>query len=161
MEYLTSNLDKEVPENAFTFDPEKKDLNQQLCHVLTENTEGEAFDLLRGVPVQNGAEARRRLLVRFDANATTIGKEMLLARRVVNPPKIKNHRDTAAHMEKWQECRRKLEQKYACKVEPGLQKAILIVNVTSDADGGSHGVLGCQPDVWRCQAPHLELRGNT
>ena len=53
-------------------------------------------------------------------------KEMLLARRVVNPPKIKNHRDTAAHIEKWQECRRKLEQEYGCKVEPGLQKAILI-----------------------------------
>ena len=53
---------------------------------------------------------------------------MLLARRVVNPPKIKNHRDTAAHIEKWQECRRKLEQEYGCKVEPGLQKAILIVS---------------------------------
>ena len=124
MEYPRSNLDTEVPDDAFTFDPEKKDLNQQLYYVLTEKTEGEAFDLVRGVPLQNGAEAWRRLLVRFDAR--TIGKEMLLARRVVNPPKIKNHRDTAAHIEKWQECGRKLEQEYGCKVEPGLQKAILI-----------------------------------
>ena len=51
---------------------------------------------------------------------------MLLAGRVVNPPKIKNLRDTAAHTEKWQECGQKLEQEYGCKVESGLQKAILI-----------------------------------
>ena len=76
------------------------------------------------MPLQNGAEAWRRLLVRFDAR--TIGKEMLSARRVVNPPKIKNLRGTAAHIEKWQECGRKLEQEYGCKVESGLQKAILI-----------------------------------
>ena len=49
-----------------------------------------------------------------------------MARRVVNPPKIKNQRDTAAHIEKWQECRRKLEQEYGCKVDPRLQKAILV-----------------------------------
>ena len=87
MEYPKSNLDTEVPDDAFTFDPEKKDLNQQLFYVLAEKTEGEVFDLVRGVPLQNGAEAWRRLLDRFDAR--TIGKEMLLARRVVNPPKIK------------------------------------------------------------------------
>ena len=93
MEYAKLNLDTEVPEDAFSTDHEKNDLNRQLNYVLTEKTEGEAFDLVRGVPLQNGAEAWRRLLVRFDAR--TIGKEMLLARRVVNPPKIKNLRDTA------------------------------------------------------------------
>ena len=30
-----------------TFDPEMKDLNQQLYYVLTEKTEGEVFDLVR------------------------------------------------------------------------------------------------------------------
>ena len=45
---------------------------------------------------------------------------------MVNPPKIKNLRGTAAHIEKWQECGRKLEQEYGCKVESGLEKAILI-----------------------------------
>ena len=129
MEYPKSILDTEVPDDAFTFDLEKKNLNQQLYYVLTEKTEGEAFDLVRGVPLQNGAEAWRRLLVRFDAR--TIGKEMLLGRRVVNPPKIKNHRDTAAQIEKWQECRGKLEQEYGCKVESGLQKAILIEMLTA------------------------------
>ena len=34
---------------------------------------------------------------------------MLPGRRVVNPPKIKNLQDTAAHIEKRHECRRKLE----------------------------------------------------
>ena len=77
MEHPKSNLDTEVHNDAFTCDPEKKDLNQQLHHMLTVKTEGEAFDLVRGVPLQNGAEAWRRLLVRFDARTT--GKEMLLA----------------------------------------------------------------------------------
>ena len=124
MEYPKSNLDKEVPDDAFTFDLEKTDLNQQLYYVLIEKTDGEAFDLVRGVPVQNGAEAWRRRLVRFDAR--TIGKEILLARHVLNPPKIKNHEDTVAHIEKWQECQGKLEQEYGCKVELTLQKAIFI-----------------------------------
>ena len=48
--------------------------------------------------MQNGAQASRRLLVRFDAR--TFGEEMLLARRVVIPPEVKNLRDTAAHIEK-------------------------------------------------------------
>ena len=108
MEYPKSNNDREVPDDAFTFDPEKKDLNQQLYYMLTEKGRT-FFYLVRGVPLQNGAETWRRLLVRFDASS--IGKEMLFARRVVNTPKIKNHRDTAAHR---------------CEVEPGLKKAILI-----------------------------------
>ena len=123
MEYTKLNLGKEVPEDAFSTDFEKNDVNRQLYYVLTEKTEVKAFDLVRGVPVQNGAEAWRRLLVRFDAR--TIGKDMLLAQRVVNPPKIKNLRGTAAHIEKWQECGRKLEQEYGCKVESGLQKKYL------------------------------------
>ena len=53
--------------------------------MLTVKTEGEAFDLVRGVTLQNGAEALRRLLVRFDARTT--GKEMLLAWRVGEPTK--------------------------------------------------------------------------
>ena len=124
MEYAKLNLDTEVPEDAFSTDHEKNDLNRQLYNVNTEKTEGEAFDLVQGVPLKNGAEAWRRLLVRLDAR--TIGKEMLLALRVVNPPKIKNLRGTAAHIEKWQECGRTLEQEFGCKVESGLQKAILI-----------------------------------
>ena len=90
MEYAKLNLDREVPEDIFSTGPEKNDLNRQLYFVLTEKREGEAFDLVRGVPVQNRAEAWRRLLVLFDAR--TSGKEMLLARRVVNPAKIKNLR---------------------------------------------------------------------
>ena len=72
---------------------------------------------------------------------------MLLARRVVNPPKIKNLRDTAAHIEKWQECGRKLEQEYGCKVESGLQKAILIEMLPAALMEGGYGTLGCQPNL--------------
>ena len=73
---------------------------------------------------QSGTKLARGLRagaqVRFDARI--FGKEMLLSRRVVNPPKITNHRETAAHVEKRQERWRKLEQEYGCKVETGLQK---------------------------------------
>ena len=50
MDYPQHYLDKEVPDDAFNSDPEKDDLNKQLYYVLTEKTEGEAFDLVRGVP---------------------------------------------------------------------------------------------------------------
>ena len=91
-----------------------------------------------------------RLLVRFEAR--TIGKEML---------KIKNHRDTAAHIEKWQECRRKLEQEYGCKVEPGLQKAILIEMFRATLMEGVMARLDASQTVDDFEASHLELRGNT
>ena len=159
MEHPKSNLDTEVPDGAFTCDHEKKDLSQQLHYMLTVKTEVEAFDLVRGVPLQNGAEAWRRLLVRFDAR--TIGKEMLLAWRVMNPPKINNHRDTAAHIEKWQECRRKLEQEYGRKVEPGLQKAILIEMFRATLMEGVMARLDASQTDDDFEASHLELRGNT
>ena len=56
----------EVPDDAFSTDLENNDLNRQCYCVLTEKTEGEAFDLVRGVPVQNGAEATSRSFRRQD-----------------------------------------------------------------------------------------------
>ena len=60
---------------------------------------------------------------------------MLHTRRVV----IKNLRDTAGHIEKWQECGRKLEQS-------GLHK-VMIIETAGSLDGGSYGELGCQPNL--------------
>ena len=118
------NLDSPVADDWVQGDKPLEDANREMYAVLTEKTDGEAFDIVRGVPLQNGAEAWRRLLVRFDAR--TIGKEMLLARRVVNPPKIKNLRETAAQLERWEEQVRKLKTQYSCDIPSGLQKAIVI-----------------------------------
>ena len=65
MEQAKLNLDREFSEDIFSTDLEKNNLNRKLYFVLREKTEGEAFDVVRRVTVQNGAEAWRRLLVRF------------------------------------------------------------------------------------------------
>ena len=65
LEQAKLNLDREFSEDLFSTDLEKNNLNRKLYFVLREKTEGEAFDLVRRVTVQNGSEAWRRLLVRF------------------------------------------------------------------------------------------------
>ena len=129
MEYPKLNLAREVPEDIFFTDPENNDLNEH--------------DLVRGVPVQREAEAWRRLLIRFEAR--TVGKEMLLARRVVIPPKIMNRRETAVHVAKWQECGRKAEQEYGSQDRIRTAEGHTHRDAVGGFDGGSSGPLGCQP----------------
>ena len=117
--------DTSVPDDwASSQGPRMDEANREIYFALTEKTEGEAFDIVRNVQLQNGAEAWRRLLVRFDSH--TLGKEILLARKVVSPPKIKQLKDIAAHLDKWDESVRKLETEYKCNVDESLQKAILL-----------------------------------
>ena len=64
------------PDDAFSTDLEKNYLDRQLRCVVTEKTEGEAFDLVRGVPVQNGAEVWRRKCCWLGAVRWWIRQEM-------------------------------------------------------------------------------------
>ena len=98
--------------------------SSEIYYLLAQKTSGEAFDLIKGVPEQNGAEAWRLLVARFDAK--TIGKEMLLARKCVNPPKVKAPKDLPGAIDKWEDDVRRLEVEYEEKLGDGLKRAILI-----------------------------------
>ena len=122
--------DSPVPDDWAFANKLLEDVNREMYYVLTEKTEGEALTLVRSVPMQNGAEAWRRLLARFDAH--TIGREILLARRVVSPAKVKHPRDFPSEVDKWEVNVRKLKTEYDCDIHENLLKAILIEMLPKD-----------------------------
>ena len=78
--------------------PDKIQLNYDIYYILAEKLTGDAFDIVKNVPNQNGVEAWRRLCARYDAK--TFGKQILVTRKVVNPPKIRDLRQAAGMIEK-------------------------------------------------------------
>ena len=62
---------------------------------------GEAFDIVKNVSDQNGAEVWRRLCRRFQGK--TIGKKLYQTRKVVNPGKVKKLSEATAAVENGKE----------------------------------------------------------
>ena len=121
------NFEHEVDPKNWNVEDQKA--NAQFYNVLVEKTEGEAFDVVRNVLNENGAEAWRRLGARFDAK--TFGKRIQLTRKCINPPRIKNLRDATAMIERWEDSVRRLKAEYQQDLEPGLKQAVLIEMVPS------------------------------
>ena len=66
---------------------ENSGYNSNLCYVLAQRTEGEAFDVVKNVAGQNGGEAWRKLCRRFTGK--TGGKRLHLIRKCENPTRVK------------------------------------------------------------------------
>ena len=115
-------------------DAQNQAASAEIYYLLAQKTEGEAFDLIKGVPNQNGAEAWRLLVGRFDAK--TIGKEILLARRCVNPPKVKTAKDLPSAIDKWEDDQRRMKVEYTEELGDGLKRAILIEMLPSSLTEG-------------------------
>ena len=91
--------DIENVDQVFQGQPECKDLSSHWYFVLAQRTEGEAFDIVKNVPDSNGAAAWQKLLRRYDGKS--MGKQVQLLRRVVNPGRVKKMGDLMAAIEKW------------------------------------------------------------
>ena len=97
--------------------------------MLSSKTNGEAFDLIKTVEDLNGAEPWRLLTARLDPK--TIGKHMLLARRCVNPPKVKQAQDLPGAIDRWEEDVRRIRNIYKEPLGEGLKRAILVAMLPS------------------------------
>ena len=101
-----------------------KAASAELYYVLSSNTSGEAFDLVKTVEDLNGAESWRPLTARF--NPKTIGEHMLLARRCVKPPKVNQAKDLPGAIDRWDEDVRRIQNVYKKPLGEGLERAKLV-----------------------------------
>ena len=103
---------------------EDQELNYNLYYILAQLCEGEAFDVVKNVPDQNGAEAYRKLCRRFLGK--TRGKRLHLIRKGVNPPKIKKLSEVMGAIEKWEINVRRLQTDFKEEMSNGLKTGILL-----------------------------------
>ena len=101
---------------------EDQELNYNLYYILAQLCEGEAFDVVKNVPDQNGAEAYRKLCRRFLGK--TRGKRLHLIRKGVNPPKIKKLSEVMGAIEKWEINVRRLQTDFKEELSNGLKTGI-------------------------------------
>ena len=99
-------------------------LNTSLYANLVEKTEGEAFEVVRNVPDENGAEAWRRLCNRYDSR--TMGKRIHLTRKCISPPRIKDLKTATLLIQRWEDAIRRLSGEYDHIVDKHLKQAVLI-----------------------------------
>ena len=90
-------------------------LNMALYANLVEKTEGEAFEVVRNVPDENGAEAWRRLCNRYDSR--TMGKRIHLTRKCISPPRINDLKTASLLIQRWEDSIRRLSGEYEHTVE--------------------------------------------
>ena len=95
-----------------------------LYFYLAAVTKGEAFDLVKNVTDQCGAEAWRKICKRFGSK--TKGKRVLLTRRCVSPPKVKKLAEAPGMIEKWEADVRRLQVEYQERLTDGLKSGILL-----------------------------------
>ena len=69
---------------------EKRNTDSLMYYFLTAVTHGEAFDIVKNVNDQCGAEAWRRLCKRYGSK--TKGKRVCLTRKCVSPPRLRSLR---------------------------------------------------------------------
>lgn len=104
--------------------------DELIYYFLTAACKGEAFDIVRNVPEEHGAEAWRKLCKRFGAK--TRGRKVVLLRRCVNPAKIKKLSEAPALIEKWESDVRRLSADYKEQLSDGVMCGILLEMVPSN-----------------------------
>jgi hypothetical protein len=107
-----------------------KEVNYNLYIILAQLCEGEAFDIVKNVSDQNGAEAYRRLCRRFLGK--TRGKRLHLLRKGVNPPKVKKLSELLGSIEKWEIHVQRLKTDFKEELSDGLKVGILLEMLPSD-----------------------------
>ena len=95
-----------------------------LFYFLAAACKGEAFDIVRNVPGGLGAEAWRRLCRRFGAK--TRGKKVVLLRRCVNPPKVKQLGEAPGLIEKWEGDVQRLSADFKESLSDGVKCGVLL-----------------------------------
>jgi hypothetical protein len=107
-----------------------KEVNYNLYIILAQLCEGEAFDIVKNVSDQNGAEAYRRLCRRFLGK--TRGKRLHLLRKGVNPPKVKKLAEVLGSIEKWEIHVQRLKADFKEELSDGLKVGILLEMLPQD-----------------------------
>jgi hypothetical protein len=107
-----------------------KEVNYNLYCILAQLCEGEAFDIVKNVEDQNGAEAYRRLCRRFLGK--TRGKRLHLLRKGVNPPKVKKLSEVLGAIEKWEIHVQRLKADFKEELSDGLKVGILLEMIPQD-----------------------------
>ena len=105
-------------------------LNHNLYLILAQVTMEEAFDVVKNVEGQNGAEAFRRLCRRFSGR--TRGKRLHLIRRSVNPARVKKLSDVMGSIERWETNLRRLHADFREELSNGLRTGILLEMMPGD-----------------------------
>jgi hypothetical protein len=103
---------------------EDHELNDNLYYILAQLAEGEALDVVKNVPGQNGGEAWRKLCRHFSAK--TRGKRLHMIRKSVNPAKVNKLSDVMAAIETWEMCLRRLKVDFNEELSNGLKTGILL-----------------------------------
>jgi hypothetical protein len=107
-----------------------QEVNYNLYFILAQLCEGEAFDIVKNVSDQNGAEAYRRLCRRFLGK--TRGKRLHLLRKGVNPPKVKKLSEVLGSIEKWEIHVQRLKADFKEELSDGLKVGILLEMIPPD-----------------------------
>ena len=109
---------------------ENSGYNSNLCYVLAQRTEGEAFDVVKNVAGQNGGEALRKLCPRFTGR--TGGKRLHLICKCVNPTRVKKLNEVTGMVEKWKMNIRRLKADFKEVFSNGRKSGILVEMMPSD-----------------------------
>ena len=115
----------EVDPDTQGWDEDGKKLNMALYANLVEKTEVEAFDVVKNVPDENGAEAWRRLCNRYDSR--TKGKaDSFLSRKCISPPRIRDLKAATLLVQRWGGSLWRLSGECDHIVDKHLRQAVLI-----------------------------------
>ncbi len=129
-EILKYAEEQDGPVDVDLMEEEDQGTNHNLYIILAQITGEEAFDVVKNVEGQNGAEAFRRLCRRFSGK--TRGKRLQMIRRSVNPSKIKKLSEVMGMIEKWETNLRRLQADFKEELSNGLRTGILLEMMPGD-----------------------------
>jgi hypothetical protein len=129
-EILKYAEEQDGPIDVDLMEEEDQGTNHNLYIILAQITGEEAFDVVKNVEGQNGAEAFRRLCRRFSGK--TRGKRLQMIRRSVNPSKIKKLSEVMGMIEKWETNLRRLQADFKEELSNGLRTGILLEMMPGD-----------------------------
>jgi hypothetical protein len=101
-----------------------KDVSYNLYFILARLCEGEAFDIVKNVTEQNGAEVFRKMCRLFLGK--TRGKRLHLLRKGVNPLKVKKLSEVLGSIKKWELHVQRLKADFKAELSDGLKVGILL-----------------------------------